>query len=283
MKFGKFSIDVIDTTIFSLDGGAMFGVVPKTMWSKAYHPGDENNRIPMAARPMLVRWESHNLLVDCGNGTKLSEKLTKIYGIDNEKSALAPHLVKFGLKPDDITDVVLTHLHFDHSGGATDMQDGKVVPAFPNAKYYVQKKHLEWARNPTEKDRASFFPENYEPIAAEGMFELIDGDGELFEGINLITANGHTSTMQMVQIDSGERKLIYVADFCPTSAHIHIPFVMGYDNMPLISLEEKRRLIPQAYEENSIFVFEHDAFVQAATIASNEKGFSVKEKIEISK
>lgn len=281
MKLGKFEIDLLDTGIFSLDGGAMFGVVPKALWSKAYHPGDDLNRIPLSARPMLVRWDNHNLLVDTGNGTKMDEKLQKIYTIDNHKSDISLALSGFGLKPEDITEVIFTHLHFDHAGGSTSIKDGKIVPTFPNALHYVQKEHLEWAEHPTEKDRASFFKDNYMPLLADGLLETIDGKGQLFPGLDVIPVFGHTKAMQLVKIHDQGQALLYCADVCPTSAHVNIPFVMGYDNNPLTTIEEKKMILPQAYEENWIIVLEHDAFIQAGTVKSSEKGFTFGDKIQI--
>lgn len=282
MKNGKFDIDVIDTGIFALDGGAMFGVVPKALWSKAYNPGDELNRIPLAARLILLRWDGHIALVDTSNGNKLPEKIKKIYGIDEEKSTPDNYLRQFGLKREDITDVILTHLHFDHAGGATVMNNGKPEPAFPNAKYYVQKDQLDWAKNPTEKDRASFFPENFLPLEAEGMLELTDGDGELFPGVEMITIHGHTKAQQLVKISDKGGTVLFMADLCPTAAHIKPAYGMGYDNYPLTAMEEKKRILPQAMEEGWTLIFEHDAFIQAAKIKNTEKGFAIAEEVRMS-
>ena len=282
MKFEKFKIDLLDTGIFGLDGGAMFGVIPKALWSKAYHPGDELNRIPLAARPLLVRWEDRVLLIDTGNGTKMNQKLASIYNIDMKKSSIVDALGKFGINKEDITDVILTHLHFDHAGGSTLINNDKIEPSFPNAKYYIQKKQLDWALNPVEKDRGSFIKENFEPLLREGLLETLDGNGELFQGISVMPLNGHTSSMQIVIIGDGSRKLIYAADLCPTSAHIPIPYVMGYDNYPLVSIEEKKKLWKISYESNSIIIFEHDAFTQAATIAATGNSYVVGEKIIVS-
>ena len=281
MKLGKFTIDMLDTGIFALDGGAMFGVIPTPLWSKAYNPGDEKNRIPLAARPMLIQWEDRKMLIDTGNGDKLSEKLTKIYAVDKKKSAVSHYLGSIGIKPDEITDVILTHLHFDHAGGATVVENGKPVPAFPNAKYYIQKEHYQWAKNPSEKDRASFMPENYEPLVAEGMMEFIDGEGEIFSGISVLPMYGHTKAMQTVKINGGEQIFFYAADLCPTSAHVPIPYVMGYDNFPLTSMAEKRKIFFEAYEEGWIVAYEHDAFKQATVIDANEKGFYAGQSVEI--
>lgn len=281
MFFGNYQLDLLDTGIFALDGGAMFGVVPKALWGKAYHPGDELNRIPLAARPLLIRFDDRIILVDTGNGSKMPEKLRKIYNIDTTKSSINLALQRFGLKPTDITDVILTHLHFDHSGGAAEILNGKIQPAFPNAKYYVQKEHFDWAVKPTDKDKASFFPENYMPLSESGVLHLLDGPGELFKGISVLPVNGHTSSMQLVKITDGNESALFCADLIATSAHIPVPFVMGYDNNPLTTLEEKKKILPLAYEDRWTLIFEHDAFMQAGKVISTEKGFSLGEKITI--
>lgn len=282
MQLTNISIDLLDTGIFSLDGGAMFGVVPKVMWAKAYHPGDELNRIPLSARPVLIRTNDKNILIDTGNGTKVNEKMRKIYSIDYEKSDIEKALHRLNLKAEDIHYVIFTHLHFDHCGGATKIIDNKIVPTFPNAKHIVQKDQLMWALNPTEKDRASFLKENFEPLLNEGLIETLDGSGELLPNIEVIPVFGHTKAMQLIKIKDENQTLLYCADICPTSAHINIPFVMGYDNHPLITIEEKKKILPQAYEENWILIFEHDAFKQAGKIKSTEKGFELSEEIIIS-
>jgi glyoxylase-like metal-dependent hydrolase (beta-lactamase superfamily II) len=281
MKFGKFDIDIIDTGVFGLDGGSMFGVVPKAMWAKAYHPGDEMNRIPLSAQPLLVRWEDNIMLIDTGNGDKFSDKFAKIYSLDRERSSIVNALKSFDIKPEDVSHVILTHLHFDHVGGATRLIDGKLVPTFPNAKHYVQKEQLAWSKNPSEKDRASFIKDNYEPLIAEGMLKTVDGEGELMPGVSVYPVFGHTQAMQLVKISDGGETLLYAADLIPTSAHIHVPFVMGYDNLPLNTIAEKKRFLPQAYEENWTIVYEHDAFKQATKIISNERGFSAGVAIKI--
>jgi glyoxylase-like metal-dependent hydrolase (beta-lactamase superfamily II) len=231
--------------------------------------------------PLLKRWDNHIILVDTGNGTKMNDKLRSIYSIDIEKSAMDLALKPFGIKEEDITDVIFTHLHFDHAGGGTIIKDGKVIPTFQNAKYFVQKDQLLWAESPTDKDRASFIKDNYLPLLSDGLLETIDGKGEIFQGISVIPLFGHTQSMQAVKISDGGQTLLFCADLCPTSAHIHIPFVMGYYNNPLKTIEEKKNLLPQAYEEGWILVFEHDAFMQAAKIINTERGFSAGEKIII--
>ncbi len=281
MKIGEYEIDVVETSIFRLDGGAMFGVVPKVFWSAAYDDGDEKNRIPLAARPLLIRFGERKVLIDAGNGDKANEKFAKIYSIDLEKSRVEKALEKLGANPEEITDVVITHLHFDHAGGATKYENGRLTPTFPNAKYYVQKSQYEWALRPSEKDRASFLKENFEPLRNAGVLELLDGDAELFPGAELITVNGHTRGMQLLKLSSGSTTVLFCADLIPTSAHIPIPYVMGYDNFPLTTIEEKKKILTEAAENDWILIFEHDAFRQASKVVKTEKGFQKGEDVVI--
>ena len=283
MRIGPYTVNLIETCRFALDGGAMFGVVPKNLWSRAYPHVDDQNRIAMAARALLLRGGGKTILVDAGCGHKMGEKLEGIYAVDHSRFTLRDGLAKHGLTPEDITHFIYTHLHFDHAGGATSRDEsGAFVPTFPNALYYVQKGQLEWAQNPTDKDRASFMPENWEPIAEQELLETLDGDGELFSGIEVRTVNGHTQAMQMVIIRDDAGGLVYPADLMPTSAHISYPYIMGYDNFPLTTLEEKKAFIPEAYERNWLLCVEHDAFTDAVKIKPGKKGFEVEERIELS-
>jgi glyoxylase-like metal-dependent hydrolase (beta-lactamase superfamily II) len=279
MISGKYKIDAIDTGIFALDGGAMFGVVPKTLWSKAYHPGDELNRIPLAARVILIRFEDKNILIDTGNGTKYSQKFADRFAIDLKASDLTDSLANFDLKPEDISDVILTHLHFDHAGGATKLVDGFPQPTFPNAKYYIQKQHLEWAKAPKPKDKASFIEDDFIPVLNKGQMAELDGETEILPGISVIPVDGHTKSMQLIKIDTGREIFMYMADLCPTAAHIPYPYVMGYDNFPLTTIEEKKKLLPELAAKNAILIFEHDAFCQAAKIKEYKSGYTKSEEI----
>ncbi len=282
MQLGKFKINVIDSGIFKLDGGAMFGVVPKALWSKRYNQGDELNRIPLAARPLLIEFDEKKILVDTGNGNKRDEKFNKIYDIDPSENDIINGISKFGLNKDDITDVILTHLHFDHAGGSTINVDGKIIPTFPNAKYYIQKEHFNWAINPKEKDRASFIKDDFEPLIKEGLLHFTNGHEELYEGLTVIPVNGHTNNLQLVYLDSGSESLLYISDLAPTSAHLPYTFGLSYDNFPLTTIEDKRNLLPKMYEKDSIICFEHDAFIEACKLVDTGKGFSVGEIIKIS-
>ncbi len=282
LQIGRFQIDVVETGRFGLDGGAMFGVVPKPLWERAYHPADAANRIPMAARALLIRWDNGTVLVDTGNGTKMPEKQRQIYALDMSRYSLQSSLHRLGVQPEEITAVILTHLHFDHAGGSTRYDEhGDIVPTFPNARYYVQRDHLLWAQQPTEKDRASFIPEDFQPLAAAGLLESLDGEGELYPGIHLFVVHGHTRAMQLVLVEDAGQHLLYCADLCPTAAHVAYPYIMAYDNFPLTTLEEKKRLFPRAYEEGWLLCFEHDAFVQAAFLQPTSKGFTIGKPVTI--
>jgi glyoxylase-like metal-dependent hydrolase (beta-lactamase superfamily II) len=283
MHLGHFTVELLETGDFALDGGAMFGVVPRALWEKAYHAPDEQNRIPMKAVALLVRGTFNEkkrvILVDTGNGEKFVPKLAAIYKIDTSRFRLLTSLARFGVLPEDVTDVILTHLHFDHAGGATMLNErGDLVPTFPNARYYVQKDHLAWALQPTEKDRASFITDNFEPLLANGMLETIDGAGEIFLGISVELFHGHTRALQAVMLqgtmaDGNETKLFFPADLIPTSAHVPVPYIMAYDNFPMTTLDEKKAILPRLAEEGWLVVFEHDGFTQAAQIQASERGF----------
>ncbi len=288
MRIGRYDVHIVETCRFALDGGAMFGVVPKNLWAKAYPHVDEQNRIAMAARALLIRGDGRTIVVDAGCGTKMGEKLEAIYGVDHSVYTLDAGLARHGVSLGDVTHFIYTHLHFDHAGGSTRTgADGVTVPTFPNARHYVQRDHLMWAETPTDKDRASFMPENWTPVAERGLLEQLDGDGELFPGLELRTVHGHTRAMQLV-IVHGEAApdvpggLIYCADLMPTSAHLPVPYVMGYDNFPLTTIDEKKRIIPEAYERGWLLAFEHDAFAHAARIALGKRGDEIAEPIDLS-
>jgi glyoxylase-like metal-dependent hydrolase (beta-lactamase superfamily II) len=274
ITIGPYTLTSIETGDFALDGGSMFGVVPKNLWSKT-NPPDEQNRIPMTARVLLIQGNGRTILVDSGNGNKFDEKLKSIYKIDNSKHTMIASLQEAGVSASDITDVLQTHLHFDHVGGAVSQTaNGKLVPTFPNAKYYVQREHVKWAQNPTEKDRASFMKHDFEPLLAEGLVEELDGEGEFLPGITLNIFNGHTKAMQLPLISDGQNHLLFCADLVPTRAHINIAWGMGYDNFPLTTIEEKKRYIPRAYEEKWMLFLEHDPEAAVVKVESSGRGFN---------
>lgn len=273
MMLGGYELHPIETGRFGLDGGAMFGIVPKPLWSRA-NPPDERNRIELAARAMLIVGHGRKILVDNGNGSKFTEKQIDIYRLDTSGSELSRSLAGRGVAPSDITDVILTHLHFDHAGGSTVNDDGGPRPAFPNARYYVQKAHWNQAVKPSEKDRGSFMPDDFMPLMDHGVLELVDGECEIFPGIRLMVVNGHTTALQLPHLSDGTTNLLYCCDLFPTTSHIPLPYIMAYDLRPLVTLEEKKKILPRACDEGWLLFFEHDPGVVAGRIRRTEKGFS---------
>jgi glyoxylase-like metal-dependent hydrolase (beta-lactamase superfamily II) len=274
MNIGPYELHAIETGRFALDGGAMFGVVPKPLWEKT-NPPDEKNRIELAARALLFVGNGKKILVDVGNGSKYNEKLASIYKLDTTKYDIVSSLKKHNLVPADITDVILTHLHFDHAGGSTINDNGEVRPTFPKAKYFVQREHWRAANNPTERDRASFFKEDFIPLQFYGLIEHTDGEGEIFPGISVRIVNGHTTALQCPVISDGTTTLFYCADLMPTTSHVNLPWIMAYDLRPLVTLEEKRKILNQAVDESWILFFEHDPVTEAVRVMRTEKGIVV--------
>jgi glyoxylase-like metal-dependent hydrolase (beta-lactamase superfamily II) len=278
MKIGKYDLRVVETGSFVLDGGAMFGVVPKMLWQNT-NPPDEMNRITLHARNLLLVSDTKKILIDTGIGSFWDSKFIRIYHVDYAENQLSS-LEKHGINPSEITDVLLTHLHFDHTGGSTTFQDGRWLPTFPNATYHVQKKHFEWAQNPSERDRASFIGERFLPIMNEGILNLIDGEKQIDDEIEFLVINGHTFSQQLVKISDSSNTVLYCGDLMPTSSHIPLPYVMGYDLQPILTVEEKKNILPQAVDKNWLLFFEHDPLFVAASVMKNEKGFFAKEKFE---
>ena len=274
LKVGNWNLTPLDTGRFALDGGAMFGVVPKPLWSKT-NPADELNRIKMALRSLLIQDDRRRMSVDVGLPLDTNEKFNNIYAVDHREYAMAEALKSMGLTPEDITDVIITHLHFDHAGGLSKLEGNQRVPYFPNAEVHVQKDHWKHALNPTERDRASFILDNYQFLEGSGKLNLIDGPGELFPGIDLHIVNGHTPFQQLVRVTGDQDTVLFAADLIPTASHIPLPYIMGYDLNPLKTLEEKKEVLPQAVEEGWTLVFEHDPFRAAGKVAHDDKGFRI--------
>jgi glyoxylase-like metal-dependent hydrolase (beta-lactamase superfamily II) len=278
MKIANYEISIIETGYVSLDGGAMFGVVPKSLWSKS-NPADDLNRIILAMRLMVIKSDDRLIITDTGVGKKMNDKLSKIYNVDHSKYDLFNSLSEKNINFEDITDVIVTHMHFDHIGGATYFDNDKHLQlTFPNATHHVQKKHWDWAMNPSEKDGASFMKENYVPINDHGKLNLLDGPGELFPGIEMVVVNGHTPAMQLPKISDEKNTLFYCADLFPTAAHIPLPYIMGFDVEPMTTLAEKKKILPKAVEENWTLLFEHDPYNIAGKVEQTDKGFKLGEK-----
>lgn len=280
MKIGAYEIHSVETGRFALDGGAMFGVVPWVFWSKT-NPPDDRNRITLAARCLLLIGNGKVILVDTGNGTKWNDKLKDIYRLDNSQFTLETSLAQFDVSPKDVTDVILTHLHFDHCGGSTKIVDGKIEQTFSNATYYVQKSHWDLAMNPTERDRGSFMKDDYLLLKESGQLKFVDGERELFPGISVVVCNGHTAAQQLPVISDDKQTLLFCCDLVPTSAHVPFPYIMGYDLRPLVTLEEKKRLLPKAEKEQWLLFLEHDPTDEMITLKKTEKGIVVDQRLRL--
>jgi glyoxylase-like metal-dependent hydrolase (beta-lactamase superfamily II) len=262
-RIGGWSVRTLETGHFRLDGGAMFGTVPKVMWSRLTEP-DERNRIRLALRCLLLEGHGRRVLVDVGIGGKFPPKLVDIYGIEADGSALERALAGTGLRPADITDVLITHFHFDHAGGSTRREGGRLVPALPNARYHVQEQNLANARDPNPRERASYLPENIEPLLDAGVLDTWEGPGSPWSELEVLVFHGHTRGQQGIRFAGPEGVLYYVGDLIPTAAHVRIPYVMGYDVSALEAMQEKRALLERAAAERAWIVLEHDPEIAAA-------------------
>jgi glyoxylase-like metal-dependent hydrolase (beta-lactamase superfamily II) len=272
-KLGQFTLHTLEAGSQKLDGGAMFGVVPKPLWEKRI-PADERNRIPLAMRCLLVATPDALVLIDNGVGNKEDEKFKDIYGIQNDgaPTQLEDAIRATGYSPDDVDIVIDTHLHFDHAGGNT-MRDaeGKIVISFPRAQYIVQQGEFEWAHRRNERIQASYLPHNFDPVHDAGRFRFVEGATEVLPGIRVLPTPGHTPHHQSVVLTSEDEHACFLADVIPTSAHLPLPWIMGYDVEPLVTLESKRMLLAQARREKWLLIFEHDPVVGWGYLTDDEK------------
>lgn len=274
----------IDTELFKLDGGAMFGVVPKVIWNKL-NPADENNLCTWAMRLLLIEDGERLILVDTGIGNKQDAKFMGHYYLHGN-ATLDSSLAKHGFHREDITDVILTHLHFDHCGGAIVRNGEKLEPAFKNARYWSNAQHWDWAVNPNDREKASFLKDNILPIQQSGQLAFItmpqeSGDklatAPFANDISLRFVSGHTNSMMLPQINYKGRTIVYMADLLPSAGHIPLPYVMAYDMFPLTTLQEKKSFLTEAVENDYILFFEHDAQLECCTLQQTEKGIRMKE------
>ena len=274
---GRWRIHAIQAGGQQLDGGAMFGVVPKSLWERRL-AADAKNRIPMGMRCLLVEHEDELVLIDTGVGNKETTKFHDIYGIENTvgvgPTALEDGIRAAGFSPDDVTLVINTHLHFDHAGGnTTKTPDGLVVPTFAKARYVVQRGELDYAQRPNERTSASYFPTNWDPVIAAGRFEFLDGEQEILPGIRVRHTPGHTPHHQSVVLTSGGETACFLGDVVPTAHHLPLPWIMGYDVEPLVTLESKRSLLAEALTQDWLLVFEHDAHHGFGRVAHDGKSY----------
>lgn len=257
---------------FRLDGGAMFGVVPKVMWEKLIEVND-NNQIPMATNSLIISFKQdrRNILIDTGCGDKYTEKEKKIYQF--EEKTILDAVKEEGFSPEDITDVILTHLHFDHTGGSTILKGEEAVPAFPNANYYINSDQWEHAQNPNERDRASYYSWNFLPLMEYGVVILLEGETEIADGVVVMPTEGHTPGHQSVLITTSKgEKFFYAGDLLPTSRHIPLPYIMAYDLYPVTTLKVKKDILLKALNEDWTIIFEHDYDTPVGRVIVNKKG-----------
>lgn len=282
-RIGRYAVHAIQAGYQALDGGAMFGVVPKTLWQRRI-PADERNRITLGMRCLAIEHDDGLVLIDTGAGNKEDAKFKDIYGMVNEapepdadgarRTMLEAGLKEIGRTPADVRWVINTHLHFDHAGGNTYIDGaGTLRPSFPNARYVVQAGEHHWATHTNERTAASYFGKNWDPIIAEGRFDFIEGDREIIPGISSLRTPGHTPHHQSILIDGGEGIACFLGDICPTSAHLPLPWIMGYDVEPLVSLETKRWLLRRAEAEQWLLIYEHDATTAWSRVRHDGKSY----------
>lgn len=267
----------IETGNFKLDGGAMFGVVPKSIWQKT-NPADANNMIEMSMRCMLIEDGNRLILVDTGMGNKQSEKFFGYYYMFGDFS-LDTSLAKYGFHRDDITDVFLTHLHFDHCGGSIQFNKDKTgyEPAFKNAKFWSNERHWNWAVNPNPREKASFLKENILPIQESGQLNFVHRNTKDQVGFDVLFMDGHTEKQMLPKLQYQDKTIVFMADLLPTVGHIPLPYVMGYDTRPLLTIKEKADFLKEAADRNYYLFLEHDAYNEICTVKHTEKGVRLKE------
>lgn len=273
MKFGDYRVEIVPDCEFRLDGGAMFGVVPRNLWSR-FCPPDDQNRIRMTMNCAYVEAGNERVLIETGIGDKWPEKHRAMYGIDRKRTLGESLRAIAGVAPEEITIVVNTHLHFDHAGGNTQVDEaGRVVAQFPNACYFVSHAEYEHAESPSERDKASYFPENWRPLKDSGQLQLKPAEYEIVPGLTMETHPGHNRSMQCWRLVQNGRTLFGFADLVPTRAHVPFAWVMGYDLYPVETVEAKKKLLPQAAREGWTCLFYHDAEQPLGRIVQAEKGF----------
>jgi glyoxylase-like metal-dependent hydrolase (beta-lactamase superfamily II) len=273
VTLGSFELTALSDGTYYLDGGAFFGIVPKVLWSKRM-PSDELNRVPTGLNSVLVRTGEKNILIETGVGNKLPEKMVEIYG---QPAKLLSALDRAGVSPEAIDIVINSHLHFDHCGWNTIREGGKIRPTFPNAKYFAQEGEWKHAHQ-GQRDRVSYLEENYDPLVESGQMQLLRGDEEIVPGISVAVFPGHTRDMQAIVLESGGKTACYISDLIPTSAHVEVNWVMGFDLYPLETIESRKRYYARAIPEKWLTMFTHDPALPWSYLARNERGKIVAEE-----
>ena len=271
MRLGDLEFLILNDGTLRLDGGAMFGVVPKPMWEKKSR-ADDRNRVVLAMNCLLIRAAGKTILVETGAGDKWDAKRRDIYAFEGSPR-FPDQLAAHGVKPENVDIVINTHLHFDHCGWNTRTVNGKVRPTFPNARYVVQKKDFDHAKNPTERDRASFILENYLPVEGAGQCWLLEHDTEIVPGVSVFVVPGHTHAMQCVKLTGGGKTAIFLADLVPTTAHLPLAWIMGFDLFPLTTLENRKKWLPEIAKNNWLALFAHDPVIRAAYLRERDGNY----------
>ncbi len=269
MIFGEMELSILTDGSYLLDGGAMFGVVPKPLWEKRA-PANEKNQIVLGTNTVLVRTEKHTVVIETGIGNKLPEKMRGIY---DAKQLLMQSFQAAGIRPEDVDIVINTHLHFDHCGwNTTRMPDGSIVPTFPNARYFVHRGEVEHGHLQLERDAVSYISDNYDPLIANGQMTMLDRDTDIVPGVSVEVFPGHTAQMMAVMLDSGGKRACYISDLIPTSAHLDVTWVMGYDLDPLTCIEQRKRFLGRAIPERWLVLFTHDHYHPMGYVQWGAKG-----------
>jgi len=281
VQIGPYEVTAVHDGTYRLDGGSMFGVVPRVLWERQ-HPPDERNRIEIALRCLLLRGEGRVILVDNGMGRGWSEKERDIYGLRRERGDLLEDLARHGVAPEEVTDMVLTHLHFDHAGGTVRVPGEDDTLTFPRATHWLQTRNLEWAEQPTERDRASYRGERWAPLRGHPQLRLLDGEQEFLPSLRALPVHGHTPGQQLVLVGGiDEPRLLYCADLLPFASHLRMPWIMSFDLHPLLTLTEKQQLLQRALAEDWILCFEHDPAVEAVRVERRDGHCVVAEELSL--
>lgn len=281
MQAGRWQVELLSDGSFRLDGGSMFGVVPRVLWEKK-HPPDELHRVELALNCLLLRDGERVVLVDDGMGGGWSEKELAIYGLERPRGDLLENLSRHGVTPEQVTDVVLTHLHFDHAGGTVRGTGEETELVFPAAKHWIQATNLRWAEQPTERDRASYRSERWRKLLEDPeRVGLVEGAQEILPELRTLPVNGHTPGQQLVLIGPQEQRVLFTGDLVPFASQLRLSWIMAYDLNPLITLQEKREVLARAATEDWLLVFQHDAQTPAARIQSEDGNFAVRERVEL--
>jgi len=274
VRTGSVEWDLVSDGTFRLDGGAMFGVVPRPLWARGAVP-DDRNRITLGLHPLLIRAGGKTILVDAGIGRKEGGKFPEIFAVGDETNVVRS-LAARGVSPEDVDVLLYTHLHFDHAGGATRLgEDGRAVPVFPHARHVVQRAELEDAESPTDRSRASYLPDNWVPVRDAGLLDIVDGETEIAPGVRTVLMKGHVRSLTGILIEDGDERVFYPSDNMPTSHHVPVPWVMAYDLYPLDTVACKESFLPKAIDEEWTVVFEHDPTVGAVKIRRDGKGYGL--------